>query len=277
MVLAFHKSIHQVEHWRHAAFVGFFGPIGVSAIFYLYISKEFLREIIYAGHERADAEHLAEVIDVVVWFLAICSIVVHGLSIPLGKLGIYLPRTISEAMSSERVSRSPSQTRSHRSEDEPVTPHPMDRMERSLVRSFRRRRPTTTERGPATASGFGGEGVVKNFFGAIRRVTGRSTISDSRSDKSDGGRPDISGPMNGRVLGKPITVSPPAHPDTIYGDDNRNVVNGLDVSDHPVPHTPPQKSEAQTPARSTAAGPVNSSGLPSGWQRSIRFPDENMD
>jgi hypothetical protein len=32
---------------------------------------------------------------VVVWFLAICSIVVHGLSIPLGKLGFFLPRTLS--------------------------------------------------------------------------------------------------------------------------------------------------------------------------------------
>lgn len=45
MVLTFHYLglIHQIEDIRHALFVGFFGPIGVSAMFYLYISREFLR------------------------------------------------------------------------------------------------------------------------------------------------------------------------------------------------------------------------------------------
>ncbi len=38
---------------------------------------------------------------VVVWFLAICSIVVHGLSIPLGKFGFFLPRTLSRAFTSQ--------------------------------------------------------------------------------------------------------------------------------------------------------------------------------
>lgn len=55
--------------------MGFFGPIGVSAIFYLYISLEFLKTITVDGVQRADAEGLGEVITVVVWFLVICSIV----------------------------------------------------------------------------------------------------------------------------------------------------------------------------------------------------------
>lgn len=55
--------------------MGFFGPIGVSAIFYLYISLEFLKTITVDGVQRADAKELGEVITVVVWFLAICSIV----------------------------------------------------------------------------------------------------------------------------------------------------------------------------------------------------------
>jgi len=50
--------------------------------------------------ERTDAKNLAGTMTVVVWFLAICSIVVHGLSIPLGKLGFYLPRTLSSALDS---------------------------------------------------------------------------------------------------------------------------------------------------------------------------------
>lgn len=41
-VYAIHKKIPQIEHARQAIFVGFFGPIGVSAIFYLYITREFL-------------------------------------------------------------------------------------------------------------------------------------------------------------------------------------------------------------------------------------------
>jgi len=70
-----HKSIHQIEEKRQAIFVGFFGPIGVSAIFYLYISLEFLEGITVDGVQRDDAKKLGDGIKVVVWFLAICSIV----------------------------------------------------------------------------------------------------------------------------------------------------------------------------------------------------------
>ncbi|KAN0110222.1 Sodium/hydrogen exchanger family domain containing protein [Hyaloscypha variabilis] len=102
IVFAMHKLIHQIEEKRQAIFVGFFGPIGVSAIFYLYITLEFLEGITVDGVQREDAAQLGEVITVVVWFLAICSIVVHGLSIPLGKLGFFLPRTLSRAFSSQQ-------------------------------------------------------------------------------------------------------------------------------------------------------------------------------
>lgn len=75
IVLAMHKSIHQIEEWRQAFFVGFFGPMGVSAIFYLYTSREFLRQITSQGQERADIERLAEIFNVVVWFMVVCSVV----------------------------------------------------------------------------------------------------------------------------------------------------------------------------------------------------------
>ncbi|KAJ4307144.1 hypothetical protein N0V88_000522 [Collariella sp. IMI 366227] len=96
-VFAVHRYIPQIEEVRQAIFVGFFGPVGVSAIFYLYITLEFLHTL---GHEREDIKNLGEATTVVVWFIAICSIVVHGLSIPLGKLGFYLPRTISRGVMS---------------------------------------------------------------------------------------------------------------------------------------------------------------------------------
>jgi len=76
IVLAMHKKIHQITEWRQAWFVGFFGPIGVSAIFYLYISLEYLRNnVLDHGHEREDAERLGEIMTIVVWFLVVCSIV----------------------------------------------------------------------------------------------------------------------------------------------------------------------------------------------------------
>jgi sodium/hydrogen antiporter len=100
VVLALHKHIPQIEDMRQAVFVGFFGPVGVSAIFYLYVSLEFLETIHDGnGHQRADVEKLGRTMTIVVWFLAICSIIVHGLTIPLGKLGFHLPRTISQALS----------------------------------------------------------------------------------------------------------------------------------------------------------------------------------
>lgn len=99
VVLAMHKYIHQIEHFRQACFVGFFGPIGVGAIFYLSISREFLFEITVDGKVRQDAQEVADAVNIVVWFLVICSIVVHGLSVPIGKAGYRLPRTISNVIS----------------------------------------------------------------------------------------------------------------------------------------------------------------------------------
>ncbi|AEO71677.1 uncharacterized protein THITE_2071706 [Thermothielavioides terrestris NRRL 8126] len=99
-VLMVHRFIPQIEEVRQAVFVGFFGPVGVSAIFYLYITLEFLQTLDVDGRPRADVAKLPEAVTVVVWFIAVCSIVVHGLSIPLGKLGFYLPRTISRGVMS---------------------------------------------------------------------------------------------------------------------------------------------------------------------------------
>lgn len=142
MVFAFHKKIPEIEEFQQAAFVGFFGPIGVSAIFYLYISLDFLRQITVDGKIRQDAAQLEEVMRVVIWFLAICSIVVHGLSVPLGKLGYHLPRTMSQALSSERGDDDDS--------DDRIGP-----LQKSFASQFRRRRnngPGPKDRRPSTGA-----------------------------------------------------------------------------------------------------------------------------
>lgn len=75
-VFAIHRRIPQIEEVHQAIFVGFFGPIGVSAIFYLYIANEFLDTLKGAdGELRGDVAKLPEAVLVVVWFLCVCSVV----------------------------------------------------------------------------------------------------------------------------------------------------------------------------------------------------------
>ena len=74
-VFAVHRFIPQIEEVRQAVFVGFFGPVGVSAIFYLYITLEFLETLHVDGEPRSDLQKLPEAVNVVVWFIAVCSIV----------------------------------------------------------------------------------------------------------------------------------------------------------------------------------------------------------
>jgi hypothetical protein len=215
MILLFHKGIHQVEDFRRALFLGYFGPIGVSAIFYLNNSKEFLREVVYQGVERADAAHLSEMMDVVVWFLVLCSIVGHGLSIPLGKLGLYLPRTISTALSSDRLSFAQSTARdtseSEREQDSA----------RDLASVFRRRRPADgdaistpgdlsrapTEPPPADVA----RNAVKPADSG-GSLAARAGLAASNSQKNGTTRPVISAPTNPRAIGRAIhNVANSAH------------------------------------------------------------------
>lgn len=75
-VFAIHKKIPQIEQVRQAIFVGFFGPVGVSAIFYLYITNEFLETLKGSNGElREDVAKLPEAVTVIVWFLCITSVV----------------------------------------------------------------------------------------------------------------------------------------------------------------------------------------------------------
>jgi len=73
------RSIRQITQKRDALFMGFFGPIGVSAIFYCCVGIEFLGLF---PPEDESSKKLKESMRVVVWFLVTTSVVVHGLSIP---------------------------------------------------------------------------------------------------------------------------------------------------------------------------------------------------
>ncbi|KAJ5272814.1 Cation/H+ exchanger [Penicillium angulare] len=136
IIFALHKYIHQIDHLSHAAFVGFFGPIGVGAVFYLSIAREFLLEIKVDGNVREDAQQVADAAWVVVWFLVICSIVVHGLSVPVGKAGYNLPRTLSTVITTSTLESEPMPITNTRHTHSTATPVENDA---SSFRSRRRR------------------------------------------------------------------------------------------------------------------------------------------
>ncbi|KAI5207647.1 hypothetical protein AUEXF2481DRAFT_36484 [Aureobasidium subglaciale EXF-2481] len=196
IVYAMHKKIRQIEEPRQALVVGFFGPIGVSAVFYLYISREFLRGITNeAGVVREDAERLSEIMLVVIWFLAICSIVVHGISIPLGKLGFYLPRTISAAVSTERLSR--------RSTEEP-TPIGEDTLsgDSTLASRFRRYKADTSGNSSSLPRSFYRLG--RSMVSDLHKGHQQATASNNLASTKDASNRNISGPSNPRPLGKTV-------------------------------------------------------------------------
>ncbi|KAI0445180.1 Cation/H+ exchanger [Xylaria telfairii] len=66
-----------VKNWKEAVFMGFFGPIGVGAIYHL----EHTRLLFNPDNPREKA--LVDVLYPVVYFLVFVSIVIHGLSIPV--------------------------------------------------------------------------------------------------------------------------------------------------------------------------------------------------
>lgn len=74
-ILGLHSYIRQIQGRSQALFVGYFGPIGVSAIFYLYVGLEFLETMSSDDGQRDDAKQLGDQMMVVIWFLVICSIV----------------------------------------------------------------------------------------------------------------------------------------------------------------------------------------------------------
>ncbi|KAM0792364.1 hypothetical protein ACM66B_005044 [Microbotryomycetes sp. NB124-2] len=76
-VLAVWKFIPAIPDTRQAVFTGWFGPIGVSAVYYAELCLKELPE---------DRERLRAVVVPVVLFVAFSSTIVHGVTIPISKL-----------------------------------------------------------------------------------------------------------------------------------------------------------------------------------------------
>lgn len=77
VLLLLQRFLRQVDGIKDATFVGFFGPIGVSALFYQHLTLEFLHREIHApdGSLRGDVKAMSEIVKVTIWFIVLCSIV----------------------------------------------------------------------------------------------------------------------------------------------------------------------------------------------------------
>jgi len=69
-----------VKSWKEALFMGYFGPIGIGAVFYVEHTKHLFPEL---GEGDPEETSLVRNMVPTVYFLVLFSIVVHGLSIPL--------------------------------------------------------------------------------------------------------------------------------------------------------------------------------------------------
>jgi NhaP-type Na+/H+ or K+/H+ antiporter len=77
VLLLLQRFFRQIDGIKDATFVGFFGPIGVSALFYQHLTLEFLQRENHAsdGSLRGDVKVKSETVKVTIWFIVLCSIV----------------------------------------------------------------------------------------------------------------------------------------------------------------------------------------------------------
>lgn len=87
-MLALYKWIPTIHNWREAVFTGWFGPIGVGAIFYYTVALEALPEDGPNAHARA-------LLEPVIYFMVLGSVIAHGITIPLYFLGTIATRTLT--------------------------------------------------------------------------------------------------------------------------------------------------------------------------------------
>ncbi|ORX50487.1 Sodium/hydrogen exchanger [Hesseltinella vesiculosa] len=90
VIMAIYKYIPAIRNWREAVFVGWFGPIGVGAIFYYTLAIQAARQYNLAPSTIAMFEPIT-------YFLVLASVVVHGCTIPIFRLGVYASRTLSKS------------------------------------------------------------------------------------------------------------------------------------------------------------------------------------
>ncbi|CAO3683334.1 unnamed protein product [Rhizopus microsporus] len=121
VVVLLKPAMPAIKTYREAVFSGWFGPIGVGAVFLSTIAKEEL-ETVYEGKEKPLA---TQIVGPVVLFIVFSSVVIHGTTVPLFKLGRTIrTRTVSVnkpadvAVVSEKADHQDEQDKDMRTADE---------------------------------------------------------------------------------------------------------------------------------------------------------------
>lgn len=81
VILALYKFIPDLKTFREAVFVGWFGPMGVGAIFIATLARHHIPEPVNDG-DTSQVDLLQETIVPIVSMLVLASVLTHGLSIP---------------------------------------------------------------------------------------------------------------------------------------------------------------------------------------------------
>ncbi|KAJ2742005.1 hypothetical protein GGI20_004786 [Coemansia sp. BCRC 34301] len=106
IIMASYRVIPAIRTWQDALFAGWFGPIGVSAVFY---SIETIKQL--DMHSDSNGGRVGTVVYPVVCAMVFGSVLVHGVTIPLVLMGKRVKTTISASASSiwntEKRSRPP--------------------------------------------------------------------------------------------------------------------------------------------------------------------------
>ncbi|KAF8625387.1 hypothetical protein AX15_005408 [Amanita polypyramis BW_CC] len=84
-LLMLYKFIPEIRNWREALFTGHFGPMGVGAVFVSTLALHKLPSPKYPPETQQD--YLALMLQPIVTFVVLGSIIIHGLSIPFFNIG----------------------------------------------------------------------------------------------------------------------------------------------------------------------------------------------
>jgi NhaP-type Na+/H+ or K+/H+ antiporter len=79
ILLTYKLMPHVVADWKEALFMGYFGPIGAGAVFYVEHTRHLFPEL---GDGDEEETNLVRAMIPAVYWLVLFSIVVHGFSIP---------------------------------------------------------------------------------------------------------------------------------------------------------------------------------------------------
>ncbi|KAJ1666641.1 hypothetical protein IW140_002600 [Coemansia sp. RSA 1813] len=93
-IVLLYKLIPAIHTWQEALFAGWFGPIGVSAIFY---SVETIKQL--EKNEHSNGGRLSEIVYPIVCAIVFGSVLVHGITIPLVLMGKRVKTTLSASAS----------------------------------------------------------------------------------------------------------------------------------------------------------------------------------